>query len=146
MKSLNLSSFELLLGSDLKFLKTELSKIKSGIENSTLSSGRQGSNKISTKIILNGKSEEINSEYILNELNQIVNTYTLERSKYYLKRLIKSLTEEKTGRINDLNLNRWKEYNDILTDSLWVLKKEIVQVNIKLLTGEILFRKYLTSF
>jgi len=124
MKSLNLSSFELLLGSgDLKFLKTELSKIKSGIENSTLSAGRQGSNKISTKIILNGNSEEINSEYILNELNQILNTYTLERSKYYLKRLIKSLTQEKTGRINDLNLNRWKEYNDILTDSLWVLKK-----------------------
>jgi len=124
MKSLNLSSFELLLGSgDLKFLKTELSKIKSGIENSIQSAGRQGSNKISTKIILNGKSEEINSEYILNELNQILNTYTLERSKYYLKRLIKSLTQEKTGRINDLNLNRWKEYNDILTDSLWVLKK-----------------------
>ena len=117
MKSLNLSSLELLLSSgDLQFLKNELSKIKSGIKNST-------SNKISTKIIFNGRSEEINSEYILSEIDQIINTYTLERSKYYLKRLIKSLTIEKSGRINDLNLNRWKEYNDILTDSLWVLKK-----------------------
>jgi len=117
MKSLNLSSLELLLSSgDLQFLKNELSKIKSGIKNST-------SNKISTKIIFNGRSEEINSEYILSEIDQIINTYTLERSKYYLKRLIKSLTVEKPGRINDLNLNRWKEYNDILTDSLWVLKK-----------------------
>jgi len=117
MKSLNLSSLELLLSSgDLQFLKNELSKIKSGIKNSI-------SNKISTKIIFNGRSEEINSEYILSEIDQIINTYTLERSKYYLKRLIKSLTIEKSGRINDLNLNRWKEYNDILTDSLWVLKK-----------------------
>ncbi len=117
MKNLHLSSLESLLDSvDLKFLKSELSKIKSGIENSN-------SNKISTKIILNGEWEEINSEYILNELNQIINTFTLERSKYYLKRLIKSLTVEKTGRINDLNLNRWKEYEDILTDSLWVLRK-----------------------
>jgi DNA modification methylase len=117
MANLNLSSFETLLNSDdLKFLKNELSKIKLEIENSA-------SKKNLTKIIFNGISEEINSEFILNELTQIINTYTLERSKYYLKRLIKSLTEEKTGKINDLNLNRWKEYEDILTDSLWVLKK-----------------------
>jgi DNA modification methylase len=29
----------------------------------------------------------------------------------------------KTGKINDLNLNRWKEYDDIITDSLWVMNK-----------------------
>ncbi|HSP86634.1 MAG TPA: DNA methyltransferase, partial [Ignavibacteriaceae bacterium] len=117
MSNLNLSSFETLLNSDdLKFIKDELSKIKLEIENSV-------SKKSLTKIIFNGSSEEINSEFILNELTQIINTYTLERSKYYLKRLIKSLSEEKTGKINDLNLNRWKEYEDILTDSLWVLKK-----------------------
>ena len=115
MKTLSISSLESLHDlKDLKLLRSELSKIKSGIENT---------GKGSVRIILNGFAEEINSEYILNELTQIINTFTLERSKYYLKRLIKSLTEAKTGSINDLNLNRWKEYDDIITDSLWILKK-----------------------
>jgi len=115
MKNLSISSLESLHDlKDLKLLRSELSKIKSGIENT---------GKGSARIILNGFAEEINSEYILNELTQIINTFTLERSKYYLKRLIKSLTEAKTGSINDLNLNRWKEYDDIITDSLWILKK-----------------------
>jgi len=39
------------------------------------------------------------------------------------KLTIKKLTEIKTSKINELNLNRWKEYDDILTESLWVLKK-----------------------
>jgi DNA modification methylase len=37
--------------------------------------------------------------------------------------LKKSLTETKHSKINDLNLNRWKEYDDIITDSLWILNK-----------------------
>jgi len=117
MKKINLNTFENLLASnDLKSIKEDLAKIKTGIENSI------GDNS-PLQIVLNGKSEEINCEYIINEIEQIINTYTLERSKYYLKRLIKSIKEEKKGKINDLNLNRWKEYNDIITDSLWVLKK-----------------------
>ncbi len=116
MKNLNIGLLETLLDSDdLKHLKNELTGIKSAIAKLT--------GNIQIKIILNETSKEINSEYILNELNQIINTLTLERSKYYLKRLIKSIKEEKKGKINDLNLNRWKEYDDILTDSLWVLKK-----------------------
>ncbi|RPI72165.1 MAG: DNA methyltransferase [Ignavibacteriales bacterium] len=116
MKNFKISSLKSLLNSeDLAFLKDELVKIKSGIE-------KTASNK-TLNVILNGRSEEINSDYFVNEITQIINTYTLERSKYYLKRLIKSLTEEKTGRINDINLNRWKEYNDVITDSLWILEK-----------------------
>ena len=37
--------------------------------------------------------------------------------------MIKSLEVQKEGKINDLNLNRWKEYNDIITDSLWIFDK-----------------------
>ncbi len=62
-------------------------------------------------------------EFIINELKQILRTNTIERTKYYLNRLIKSLTENKSSKINDINLNRWKEYEDIITDSLWVLEK-----------------------
>jgi hypothetical protein len=67
--------------------------------------------------------ENGDENYILNEFEQILETQTLERTKYYVKRLKKSLTEIKTGKINDLNLNRWKQLDDIITDSLWVLDK-----------------------
>jgi DNA modification methylase len=64
-----------------------------------------------------------NTAHVKNELQQIYESKTLERSRYYIRRLIKGLTVVKTGTMNDLNLNRWKEYDDILTDSLWVLDK-----------------------
>jgi hypothetical protein len=66
---------------------------------------------------------EINKQILLEDLNQILRSQTIERAKYYVSRLKKSLTEIKTSKINDLNLNRWKEYGDILTESLWVLDK-----------------------
>lgn len=47
-------------------------------------------------------------------------SYTTERAKYYLKTLRKALTEKRTTKINDINLNRWKSYSDIKTDSLWI--------------------------
>lgn len=65
----------------------------------------------------------IKKKYLINELNQILETQSLERTKYYIRRLIKTISEKKTSKINDMNLNRWKEYEDILTDSLWVLNK-----------------------
>jgi len=71
----------------------------------------------------NGGTAIINKGVLLNELNQIINAQTIERAKYYISRFKKSLTEIKTSKINDLNLNRWKEYDDIFTDSLWILDK-----------------------
>lgn len=62
-------------------------------------------------------------EFLIGEINQILKTLTIERTKYYVERLKKSLTEIRQSKINDLNLNRWKEYNDIITDSLWILNK-----------------------
>ncbi|MCL5674431.1 MAG: DNA methyltransferase, partial [Candidatus Omnitrophica bacterium] len=71
----------------------------------------------------NGGTANINKDILLKELNQIKDAQTIERSKYYLNRLKKGITEIKTSKINDLNLNRWKEYDDILTESLWILDK-----------------------
>jgi len=72
---------------------------------------------------LNGENLSIKKKFLAGELNQILETQTLERTKYYLNRLIKGLVETKTGKINDLNLNRWKEYDDLITDSLWIIDK-----------------------
>lgn len=77
----------------------------------------------SKNIRLGNKFESVPKEFLLGELNQILETHTIERTKYYIKRLKKSLTETKHNKINDLNLNRWKEYDDIITDSLWILNK-----------------------
>ncbi len=71
----------------------------------------------------NGEAIEINKKVLINNLQKIIDSQTLERTKYYIKRLKKSINEVKTNRINDINLNRWKEYKDIITDSLWVLNK-----------------------
>ncbi len=77
----------------------------------------------SKNIVLGNGFSSVSKEFLVGEINQIVETHTIERTKYYIKRLKKSLTETKHSQINDLNLNRWKEYNDIITDSLWILNK-----------------------
>lgn len=77
----------------------------------------------SKNILLENGFGTVAKEYLIGEINQILETQTIERTKYYIKRLKKSLTETKQSKINDLNLNRWKEYNDLITDSLWILDK-----------------------
>ena len=65
----------------------------------------------------------IDKEYFLETLIQIKDSQTTERAQYYIDRLIKGLTEVKTNDYNDINLNRWKEYDHILTDSLWIMDR-----------------------
>lgn len=60
---------------------------------------------------------------IWHNLDKIYNARSLERSKHYAKLLKKSLEEVRTSKVNDLNLNRWKQYDDIHTDSLWIIPK-----------------------
>jgi len=74
-------------------------------------------------ISANGDTLKLNQRYLFNELNQIIEAQTLERGKYYLRRLDKAIKEYRTNKINDINLNRWKDYPDIITDSLWILDK-----------------------
>jgi len=71
----------------------------------------------------NGDTVVLKKGPLLEELKQIQEAHTIERAVYYLERLKKGITEIRTGKINDINLNRWKEYTDIITDSLWILDK-----------------------
>lgn len=71
----------------------------------------------------NGDTMVLKKGPLLEELSQLEESQTIERAKYYLDRLKKGISEIKTSKINDINLNRWKEYQDILTDSLWILDK-----------------------
>lgn len=56
-------------------------------------------------------------------LDQIAAAFTLERARYYIDRLARATLETRTSPINDIDLNRWKEYDDILTDSLWLFDR-----------------------
>jgi hypothetical protein len=66
---------------------------------------------------------QFSRNYLFNELDQIASSRTLERAFYYIDRLIKGISEVRTGEINDINLNRWKEYEEIQTDSLWFIDR-----------------------
>ena len=104
--------------------KTSLSEIKNVItqlKNSPPIFANEDNNVIIIKT--DSSFIEYSNKLLQNELEQILNTKTIERTKYYIKRLIKSLSEQKVGKINELNLNRWKEYDDIITDSLWIFDK-----------------------
>jgi hypothetical protein len=104
--------------------KSNLSEIRKEIthlRNKTLSKAVENNGQI---LINTGKDIiEYSQNLVEVELEQILNTQTIERTKYYIKRLIKSLSQKKIGKVNDLNLNRWKEYDDIITDSLWIFDK-----------------------
>lgn len=78
--------------------------------------------------VLNNKARndgqfKLSRRYLLRELQQIEKAYTVERARYYLRRLKKSLSKVKTSSLNEINLNRWKDYEHVFTDSLWILGK-----------------------
>lgn len=71
----------------------------------------------------NGGAVSLRRDVLVSELDQILEARTIERAKYYVKRLERGVEKVKTNKINDINLLRWKEYTEVLTDSLWVLPK-----------------------
>jgi len=97
----------------LKEIHTEISKIKSVIVNNKLD--KSGI----INIDRNGDTVVFEVDVLIRELKQIEESLTAERAKYYIQRLKKGVSEIKTGKINDINMNRWKEYDEIITDSLW---------------------------
>ena len=71
----------------------------------------------------NGGFVAVRRDVLTSELDQILEARTIERARYYVKRLERGIKKVKTSKINDINLHRWKEHTDIITDSLWVLPK-----------------------
>ncbi len=71
----------------------------------------------------NGATVSVRKDVLVSDIDQILGAQTEERAQYYLKRLKAGISEIKTGKINDINLRRWKEYDEVITDSLWVLER-----------------------
>jgi hypothetical protein len=74
----------------------------------------------------NGDLVSLRRDVLASELDQIIESRTIERARYYVKRLERGVKKVKTSKINDINLHRWKEHTEIITDSLWVLPKRDV--------------------
>jgi hypothetical protein len=74
----------------------------------------------------NGNAVSLRRDVLSSELDQIIEARTLERARYYIKRLERGVNKVKTSKLNDINLHRWKEHTEIITDSLWVLPKRDV--------------------
>lgn len=102
---------------DVKNLKSEIKRLEESV-----SFPKKDSIGI-LNIEENGETIKLSQSYLLHQLQQIGKSKTFDRSRYYLDRLKKGIREKKTSKVNDINLNRWNEYNDILTDSLWILDK-----------------------
>lgn len=71
----------------------------------------------------NGDTVSLRRDVLISELEQILEAQTIGRAEYYLKRLENGVQRIKTSKVSDINLLRWKEYDEIITDSLWVLDK-----------------------
>lgn len=81
------------------------------------------SNSLIRSDVVDGDSVEFTYHHLRGDFDQVIAAQTIERALYYIDRLIKSTNEVKTNSINDLNLNRWKEYDDIYVDSLWMIDR-----------------------
>ena len=66
---------------------------------------------------------EYQSDNLFNQIDQMLTAKSLERAKYYLMRLKKSLLEARFTPWSDIDLHRWQEYSEIITDSLWIFDR-----------------------
>jgi len=70
-----------------------------------------------------GETISLRSDVLISELDQVLASQTSQRATYYLRRLLQGIERVRTSKVNDINLLRWKEYDHIITDSLWLLDK-----------------------
>ncbi|MCJ7550830.1 MAG: DNA methyltransferase, partial [Anaerolineae bacterium] len=107
---------------DLARMRGRVADVQSSIDGAPLSEIRDDGNALGDE--LSAASPLIlRRDVLLGELQQVLDARTLRRARYYLARLQKGVTEVRTNAVNDINLNRWKEYDDILTDSLWLMDR-----------------------
>jgi len=102
---------------NLNLLKSKVYVLKNAIR--SYKNDREGILNINS----NGDTLSVRRDVLISELDQILEARTIQRAKYYLNRLKLGVEKVKTNKINDINLLRWKEYDEIITDSLWVLDK-----------------------
>lgn len=69
------------------------------------------------------ETKHLSRRFALDALDQLLRCRTLERATHYFERLQRAAAVARHNGDNDLDLNRWKEYGDIQTDSLWIIPR-----------------------
>ena len=103
---------------DASLADTDLSEVRQriGILRASVAAGQADDETLTDSV-------DFPRDVLLSDLDQILATRTLQRTKYYIARLKKAATQVRTSAVNDINLNRWKEYDEVITDSLWVMER-----------------------
>jgi DNA modification methylase len=115
-KEKTIEIFKVCLNSEnIEFLKGKINDMRKAIQ--SYRNDKEGIRNIDS----DGDTVSLRKDILISELNQILEAKTIQRAKYYLKRLKKGIEKVKTNKINDINLHRWKEYDEIITDSLWIM-------------------------
>ncbi len=65
----------------------------------------------------------LRQDILLSELDQVLSARTMGRARHYLGRLKAGAEQPRTAPGSDINVLRWKEYDDVLTDSLWIIPR-----------------------
>ena len=60
---------------------------------------------------------------ILDHMHRILGSRGIDRAHYYIRSVIKDIGSSGSASSLELNINLWKAYNEIRTDSLWILGK-----------------------
>lgn len=102
---------------DVDSLRSKTLRVRKVIESPERSSG--GVSKMSPE----ADTVSLRRDVLVSELNQILEAQTVERARYYVRRLRKGVQKVRKTEINDINLLRWKEYENVVTDSLWIIDR-----------------------
>lgn len=108
---------ECLEAQDLATVKARIRTVREILQ------GHQTNHAYLLNIDTDGDTLSFRRDVLLAELEQILEARTLPRAHYYLQRLKAGSEQVRTNKVNDINLLRWKEYDEVLTDSLWIIKK-----------------------
>jgi len=107
---------ELLALNDLASVRKEVENLANDLRRGPIPRGHGDTKATSTT-----ESASPRADVVLGELKQVRESQTLARAKHYLRRLRDGLKEPTYGDVNEINLRRWKEYDDVWTDSLWLM-------------------------
>jgi len=110
-----LETIENLINSnDLMSLKLKISRIRSIVLNPKDDDiGLISSGQLDDDVVLYSRSAMISI------LDKIISSQTIERANHYLRQLYKSLLNKQTNEINDIDLSRWREYDEIIADFIF---------------------------
>ncbi len=65
----------------------------------------------------------VRADSFCSQIRQMVESRSSERLDYYARRMLRSISEVRRSDYNDINLLKWREYDNIKTDSLWLFRK-----------------------